>query len=412
MKVYTGMDATQSERMNSERCRRKVKTATPSSIRDINRALILNLLRLHEPVSRAGLSALTGIHRSNVSAIVEQLIGERLVVEKRATPRGPGRAPYMLSLNDAYHSFLGISIRPLETTLVVSGLSGRIRKRLSISTPQNPTQLLQWIIRSVRLLQNKAGDGCHQSFRRVGVSVPGFANSANGRLVRLPALREYSGFPLRAEIEHRTGVPTAIDNDCNLGALAELWLAEKEVAGIKDFVFLEVGDAGVGAGLILKGEIYRGHDSAFAGEFGHMVIDDTGPKCSCSRRGCWERYVCDRAIWHRYRPHVKFDAAGFDHLIQEARSGESCAVATFKKAAHYFSLGLANIAFSLNPEVIIVAGKITQVWDLILPICKKELAFPWISVAVRPARLKADELFLCGAVLLAAGEVFLKPRLG
>ena len=71
------------------------------------------------------------------------------------------------------------------------------------------------------------------------------------------------------------------------------------MAGIRDLVFVEVGEIGVGAGLMIRGDLYTGHDHTWVGEFGHMIIDPAGPPCNCGRRGCWELYVCDRATWQR-----------------------------------------------------------------------------------------------------------------
>lgn len=395
-----------------ERLHSKINTATPSTVRDVNRFIVLNLIRLHQPISRVSLSRRTGIFRSNVSAIVDQLIQEGFLVERRATPEGRGRVPFMLSLNESGFRTLGVSIRLLRTSVASSGLAGRIQRTFSFETPQNPAELVRRIARIAKRLQNEEANGTRESFRQFGISVPGLVNSKTGDLLWLPALPEYSGFALRSELERQTGVPTAIDNDGNLGAMAELWLGEKEIAGLENFVFLEVGDAGVGAGLILNRAVYAGHDSTFASEFGHMIIDPAGPKCSCGRPGCWELYVCDRAVWRRYCPETKFDTARFDNLIERAQRGEPRAVQVFREAAHYLSLGISNIVFSLNPEVIIMAGKITKVWNLVRQTLENDFSSPKIKLRIRPARLEAEELFLHGAISLAVSQAFSKPKLG
>jgi predicted NBD/HSP70 family sugar kinase len=389
----------------------QVHTATPSSVRDVNRSIILNMIRLHHPISRAELSDRSGIFRSNVSGIVDELIGLGLVKEERAAPVGRGRVPFHLSLNDEGFRVLGVSIRPAHTTVAYAGLAGCIRKRIDLPTPKQPRVLVESVIDAIKHIRGELPAG-GAAFEDICVSVPGLADVLNGNVQWIPALPAYTGFPIRAALEEATGIPVSIDNDCNLAALAELWLSDRENMPLSNVVFIEVGTVGVGGGIIIQHDLYRGRDSTFAGEYGHMAIDLNGPKCSCGRRGCWELYISDRATWQRWKPSVRFDPDRFGELMEAARQRDRKALDAIDESARILAVGVSNIVFALNPDLIIVAGRITEVWDLIEAPVKRTFEAARITVPLRRARMDADELPLHGAVTLAVSKAFAKPKFG
>ncbi|HCC57331.1 MAG TPA: hypothetical protein DEQ47_08705 [Solibacterales bacterium] len=388
------------------------RTANPSSVRDVNRSIVLSLIRLHEPLSRAALSEKTGIFRSNISSIVDDLIETRLVREERATPNGRGRVPYLLSLRDDTYRVAAVSIRPITTSVACSGLTARPQKVLQFKTPAHPKDAVTQIASAVRQLKAEIGMGSKKDFGRIGVSVPGLVNAHTGEVLWIPALPDYAEFPLRQELEQQTGVKIEIDNDCNLGALADMRLRQVDMGGVKDFVFLEIGDIGVGAGLILNGELYRGHDARFVAEFGHMIVDPDGPKCRCGRRGCWELYVCDRATWRRFRPSASFSEESVERVIAASLNGEKSAIKALRQTARYLAIGISNIVLALNPQVIVVAGRIMESWDQLRPFVETEFAPSQIPIHILPARMAPEPLFLQGALSLALHDVFAQPALG
>jgi predicted NBD/HSP70 family sugar kinase len=388
----------------------KVYTATPSSVRNVNRAIVLHLIRVGAPLSRVELSERTGIVRSNVSDIVDRLVKEGLLREERSPPAGPGRVPTYLYLNEKSFHVLGINIRPLNTTIAFSGLTGKIRSTITFRTPRDPRELVTQIRRAAKGFQKELSV-LGERLLEFGISVPGFVNWRTGVINWLPALPEYSGFPLEQAVFSATGVETSVDNDCNLGALAELWRLEKRSEHVRDFAFLEIGELGVGGGIIFDREVYRGNDSLFAGEFGHMSIDPNGPKCDCGRRGCWQLYVCDRATLRRFRPHSRYTPEAFERFITMARSGDKKAMEVLFQCADYLSLGISNIMFGLNPSRVILAGRIGKVWDLIERRVIGTHGSPLARVPVWVAP-NVDDLFMEGAINLALSRAFANPRLG
>ncbi len=385
-------------------------TATPATVRQVNRAILLNLIRTHQPISRIQLSTLTGIYRSNVSFIVEELIQEGLVSERRGKPEGRGRVPMFLSLNPDGFQVVGVSIRAGETVSAVADLTGRILQSTSFRTPKSPAVWLEHFRTSLARLHSAAGPG-PDTFHHLCVSVPGMVNQASGEILWMNSLPNYSGYKLRDATEAATGIATSVANDCHLATTCERWL-DNTAGALKNFVFLEVGDVGVGAGMIVNGELCTGHNSTFAAEFGHMVVDPSGPRCNCGRKGCWELFICDRATWGYYDATHEFSAGRFAELIQAAKNRDRKAVRAFQKAAAHLSLGISNIVMVLNPEVVVLAGRLTEVWDLIYPPMANAIAALPGKPQIRPARMSAEELFLHGAIRHALSGLFAAPQLG
>jgi predicted NBD/HSP70 family sugar kinase len=392
---------------------KRVWPATPASVRHVNRSILLHLVRLHQPVSRAQLSQLTGIYRSSISEIVDELIADGLLVERLSSPSGRGRVPIHLSLNANGFRVLGVSVRPFQTFVATSGLTGEVERSVSFRTPKQPEKLIRQLTAAVEQLKASPAKAEVRPIEQIGIGLPGTVDANTGTVSMLPSLPEYSQYPIAAELKKQFGVPVLVDNDCNLGALAELWLNAREVADLRDFVFLEVGDVGVGAGIVLGGSLYRGQDSTWVGEFGHMVIHPNGPECRCGRRGCWERFVSDEATWRYYDPGTPFDPERFASLIILAREErDSRALRAFRQTAEYLSLGIANICCALNPQTVIVAGEITKLWVLMEGIVQSRWAVPNLGIRVRPALTTLDELSVTGALALALSTNFGPPKLG
>jgi predicted NBD/HSP70 family sugar kinase len=176
---------------------------------------------------------------------------------------------------------------------------------------------------------------------------------------------------------------------------------------VNDFVLLVIGDVGVGSGVVIQHNLYSGFDAAYAGEVGHTVIDPKGPLCNCGRRGCLQLYICDSATWKRYNPCVEYSSARFAEFLDEVNAGSAKALAAVNQMAEYLSLGISNIALTLNPEKILLSGAMMKIWPVLEKELKSAFFLPHHHALIQRVDSPVDELFLKGAIERALDVVLL-----
>jgi predicted NBD/HSP70 family sugar kinase len=382
---------------------RRSGAVKPQVVRHINRAAVLELIRAHQPVSRAELARLTGIHRSNISLIVEDLQKDDLLEEKRGKSEGRGRTPSLLSFNRKNFGVIGVSMRSAKTTVALAALNGSVESTYIFDTPAEPAEFVDRMDDAYKEVtrQLHGTETTYREVRQVVISVPGIVTREANKTssVWTPGLPKYSGSDLGAMVAKRTKVPTVVANNAGLGATAALHAAERNSdREMNDFVLLVVGDVGVGSGVVIQHNLYSGYDAAYAGEVGHTVIDAKGLQCNCGRRGCWQLYVCDAATWKRYEPNVPFTAARFREFLEKVNAGQAKALAVVRETAQFLSLGISNIALTLNPERILIAGAMTAIWPVLEKELKTAFFLPHHHAIIEPVEIPADSLFLRGAI--------------
>jgi predicted NBD/HSP70 family sugar kinase len=388
---------------------RRIVSANLQTMRQVNRSVILNLIRENQPISCPQLAQLSGIHRSNVSLIADELIQEGLVQEWRAQPKGRGRVPWMLSLAKSSGVVLGVNMRLSRTTGVLADLDGQMREVFSFKTPKRPKAFIDVLCAQItRVLHSLPG--LSKTLHQIALAVPGRVYPNTG--LQMPDFPEYAGFPLAEELEKNIKMSVLIANGGNVAALAALWLEKKNGSSIRDLAFFAVNDSGVGGGIIFNGQLYSGYDQSFAGEFGHMIVDPDGPLCPCGRQGCLGEFVCDRATWRRYDSHRAFSTDEFTLLVKRARYGDPQARRALDKTIWYLLRGVSNIIMALNPQQITIAGEIAAAWDLIEMHIQRTKFVSDFSNKIRPARVSLNDLYQLGAVQCGLQQIFRAPDLG
>lgn len=228
---------------------------------------------------------------------------------------------------------------------------------------------------------------------------------ASGMVVGWPNRPAWAGLPLGDAVRRRFGVPTFLEDDANAGALAEC--AFGAARGFRYVLVATVG-TGIGAGLVLDGQLYRGAHR-WAGEIGHLVVDPEGPPCSCGRRGCLQVLASGRALEAAARRH---GLEGTGSLLVAARNGEPWAVAEAATSARRVATAVANAVKLLDLEIAVVGGAVagSDVWWQMLQtfIARAPPAQEGASILVRRAEL-GDEACLLGAATMAA-SVLLTAR--
>lgn len=384
--------------------------------REINRQIALNLIRAHQPISRADLARLMNVRRGVASLLVSELLSENLIFEGALGESvGRGRRPTFLYIDSRERCVVGVDIRASRTYILVTDVVGRqLGAVSSFQTNRDVDVLIQELARRIKQILTD-----YNACEGVGVSVPGMVEPTKGRVVHAPTLA-WHDVNLRDPLAAALGIPVQIENSGKACALAQLWATRSDVVASGNSVFVSVSD-GVGVGIVVNGEVLRGRHNT-AGEFGHVPLSIDGPKCSCGATGCWEAYVSNLATLSRYfgrdlsdpRPRDS-EEAGFsvEDLIARARAGEAKALAALSSTARYLGLGLASIVNALDPARVYIGGEITTAWSLIEPIVRSALRERTLTefggateIHVVPAE---DHPRLRGAVALVAAPAFAAP---
>src|SRR5580698_8458185 len=290
--------------------------ATSETARDINSRIILNLVRKYQSISRADLMRQSGLQRSTVSVITEQLISEQWLREGAMGVSSRGRRPTFLHLNENRAGIFGINVRPFVTNMVLANLEGRFLEQESIPTPRSPDEFVKEIGDRVYSMMKERPQ---MAYEGIGVSLPGRVDLSSQKFVFAPNLGWHEE-DLKKRLEAATGLPVDLENEANACALSEFWFGSHS-DGVSNLIAVAVSE-GIGVGMILNGQLVRG-PSGLAGEFGHVTVDENGPKCGCGNHGCWEVFASNSAAVRYYRE-AKFSRRDktFEDLLQLAEQGD------------------------------------------------------------------------------------------
>jgi predicted NBD/HSP70 family sugar kinase len=396
------------------------RVATRTTSRDINRRIALNLIREHQPISRADLARRMNVTRGVVSVLVQELIDQDVIYEGATGEALRGRKPTFLHIRTHDRLAIAVDVRFSKTYLMLSDLSGRQLALESYDTIFSVPAFVKDLAARVRRITKH--NGFRASCEGIGVVVPGMVDQRTGRILKAPALG-WNGVDLRERLSVATRLPVHIENSARACALAQLWL-ERGESRPQSFAYVSVAD-GLGVGIVINGELLRGH-SHIAGEFGHTPLNLDGPQCMCGARGCWEAYTSNLATLSRYfgwnlsklspkalqnseeHPFTIFE------LIARARSGDAKAVHALEESGRFLGLGLATLVNAINPDCIYLSGEITTAWDMIENIVRKGLAERALTEAAgrTPLRLTSTQDYprLKGAAALIAAPTFAAPR--
>jgi len=352
--------------------------ATSETARNINRRIILDLIRTRQPVSRADLARLSGLQRSTISLITEQLLTEEWITQGALGHLPRGRKPRFLHLNIERAGIIGVNVRPTTTTIALANLNAQFIAHESFQTNENADVFIEDLTRRIQSFIKVEPKSYLEG---IGVSVPGRVDSISKKLVFAPNLG-WSDVDLQTPLERATGLQVEIENAANACALAEIWF-DRRSNGMQDLVAVTVSE-GIGTGIITNGQLLRGA-SGVAGEFGHVSLNESGPLCKCGNYGCWEMYASNTAAINEY---VRITSGvsskkrdienennkpSFDDILHLCEQDDAKAIEVIERMGHYLGVGFSMLISGLSPSMIVVIGEITRVWERIEPIIKNVL---------------------------------------
>lgn len=377
------------------------QVATSGTARGINRGIVLNLIRRRQPISRADLARMSGLQRSTVSLITEQLIREKWVIYGSTGRLPRGRRPTFLHLNDR-RAILVVDLRPSLTTIAASDVNGRFLSQRRIQTPTDPRAAVAALAREIREIAQNHPDFI---FEGIGISVPGRLDAERQRIVFAPNL-QWPEFDLRTPLEQATGLSVDMENAANACVLAEVWFGHGDP--VRNLAVVTVSE-GVGVGIFSDSHLVLGA-SGMAGEFGHVPVDVNGPECRCGGRGCWEVYASNWAALRAYNESgTSGNGLSFQDLMNLAEAGDKAAIGALDGMAHAIGRGMRMIVAGLAPEQIVLVGEFTRMWGRMGAIIETEVAGAVLAgkpPRVRPAAADPSTARLRGTVALVLQKHF------
>ena len=397
----------------------RFQVATQGTSREINRQIVLNLVRANQPISRADLARTMGVRRGSVSLLVSDLLQSGLIVEGASGRTVRGRKPTFLYIDSQRRTVVAVDVRASRTYLMPADLLGKpLSGVVGFPTVRDPRLLATTLGARIRALL--AEHGGMSACEGVGVAIPGMIEHSTMRVLHAPTLG-WRNVDVHGLLVDAIGLPVHIENSGRACALAQLWAmhgGSGPSAG--DFVFVSVSD-GLGIGVIVRGELLRGRHNV-AGEFGHVPLTMDGPRCSCGAVGCWEAYVSNRATLARYfgRPAesddpVPDDERGFsvEDLISRARRGDSRALFAIRETGRYLGAGLVSVVNVFDPTRVYVGGEITAAWDLMEDDVRTAFAERALTPAAATTEIRAvatsEYPRLQGAAALVTAPAFAAP---
>src|SRR3954451_20690426 len=325
------------------------------SLRELNRLRVLEIVRERGLVSRADIARQAGLSRSTVSSLVGELQGEGIVVEREAAaPAQAGRPAVLLALDPGAGAVVGVQFDHGALRVAVADLGHTILaagdRELDVDH-----EACEGIATAVALVDEVLAEAGVERDRILGagVGIAGPVDAASGTVGGATILPGWMGIDVAGELERRLEMPVHVDNDANLGALAESVLGAGRDAGEMAYLMLS---SGIGAGLILGGRLYRGAGGT-AGEIGHVVVDEQGPMCRCGNRGCLEVFAgADALVELLRRSHG--DELTVERMIELANAGDPACQRVIADAVRVAGTALAALCNQFNPERIVVGGEL------------------------------------------------------
>jgi len=372
------------------------RTGNQALVREINLVAIMNHLHNLAPISRAALAEKTGLNKTTVSSLIQELLDLHFVRETGLESVGTGRPAIMLELNPNAGIMVGVEIGVDFISVLCTDFAIRaIWNHKETTYPEMGHQAI--LNRTLALIRKaiKKGQKLTDNMLGIAVGVPGLVDQRDGAVLFAPNL-DWQNIPLRATLQASFNTHVFVNNEANLAALGEYYFGAAQAC--HEMLYVSAG-VGLGGGIIYDGHLFNG-STGFAGEFGHMTMDPDGERCNCGNRGCWEtqasqsalfRYI-DQAI-RQNKASILIDKTNNDLtqltvplVVEAAQQDDAVALEALTRVGHHLGIGLASLVNALNPEMIVFGGILSLAGSFLLPVIDQELeqrALRWNESAAK-----------------------------
>lgn len=359
------------------------KISSSTDQRESGRLQVISAIRKAEEIARIDIAKITDFSPATVTSITSELLNagliEEVAVDEATRDTKRGRPRVALKIRGKAHWVAGIKVSNRTATVALMDFEGHTFAEFETPLPKNQLSgenMVTFIHDSLKMATKEAGISI-ADLSGLGVGVAGIIDAPRGFVYWSPSMTERN-VDLRDLIENVIPLPVFIDNDANLVAKAEQLFGMGK--SHRDFIVVTI-EHGVGMGIVIDGQIYRGTRGCGA-EFGHTKVHLNGALCRCGQRGCLEAYVADYAVLREASivataAHDDSSEKSLEELFNAAKAGDPLAKSIFQRAGTMFAMGLANIVNIFDPELIILSGERMQFdylyADEVLDVMKKSV---------------------------------------
>ena len=356
----------------------------------------LQMIWKEEHISRAEIARRAELSRSTVSAVVTDLLASGLVAEVGVGESRGGRRPIELQFQYDAYGILGVDVGATHVSVALTNLRGQV-KAFEHKSFNSRTDRAGALALATKLIETCIEErGRRGKLVGIGLSVPSPVDPRYPDKVSEVVIPAWRGKGLTEDLQKRFGLPVLVDNDANLGALAELWWGAAK--GVSDSVYIKCA-TGIGAGHIIGGKIYRG-SSGTAGEIGHLAIDSHGPPCVCGLRGCLVTYVGTQPLLQRAADLVRQDPGSIlkrkkltiTALEDAALAGDPVALRVVDEAADFLGIAVSGLLNLMNPAVVSIGGSLARLGELLLEPLRRSVRARTLVSSVAAAQIVASKL--------------------
>lgn len=333
-----------------------VRKASSAFVRDVNWTAVLRLIGRDGPIARAEIARRLGLSPATLTSIARDLIARGLVRVVDQAPSRVGRPALLLGLVASAANALGVKIAADHLVGVRMNLDGEVLERFAEAFDAAAADVIERLAEVLRPYVAASGAAA-PLLLGIGLGVPGVVDRDRHGTVDAPMLG-WRGLPIGEELERALGVPVLIENDVNTLVVDERLYGRGQE--LEHFVTVTIG-RGVGLGIVVGGELYRGARGG-AGEFGHVPVTDDGPLCECGKYGCLEALVSDPALCEQARAEgLLGPGEGSDRLRELAQESE-VPRRLYRRAGEILGRSVAGLVNILSPQLVLISGEGTQAW--------------------------------------------------
>lgn len=330
-------------------------TGDGAYIKQINRGLILRKIIEEKSISRADLSKITGLNKATVSVQVADLLQNNLIYETQQEHNVVGRRPIMLSINRQAGFVLGVDLDYKKIQFIVSDLGGQpIQQKTITLETKNYEDYVSLLIQEIEAYQHQY-ENSHYGLIRTVVAIHGTVTK-DETIHFVPAL-QWRNKNLKEDLQKNLSIDISIHNNANLSAYAER-VYEYHTS---DNLLCVMLASGIGVGLMIDGQLQTGFHG-FAGEMGHMIIQQDGELCNCGNRGCWELYSSEKSLFANIKKHLQLDSITYEELKSMIDANHPDVIELIEQYILDLSTGLNNIINLYNPETLILTNEVLKMY--------------------------------------------------